>query len=165
MVTLQEITQVENRYCQNGAESLGEALGMLRERWNSGDRDRETTLRLMFLIWYSCAEPGFLTGLQHDDDFSGLFHEAFMSLGGRLSDDAEVCAVVGLMARMFPYCLCNPSAPNYREEEALCAKLGRHLTLRAAKLCPEGFKPEAFVGRGAYGQYMAHMAEHLGKLS
>ena len=47
----------------NGAPTLGAAYEVLREQWESGERDRELALHLMFLAWYLNVEPPHLTGL------------------------------------------------------------------------------------------------------
>ncbi len=90
---------------KHGEPSLGEALNLWRLRWTSGLRDRETALHLMFLSWYSCAEPPYFTGLPCSGAFKEIFLEAFESLSGKESGDVEVCYVVGVMASLFPWCL------------------------------------------------------------
>jgi len=150
MPTIEAITEVENRYSgQDGEASLGEAFSMLQERWASGARDRETALRLAFLAWYSCSEPAWLTGLPDEQSTSTIFRDAFATLGGERSTDAEVCFTVGLMAELFPYCI---------GDEAYWLSVGKTLRARARRLAPQGVLPAIFSGRGAYGKYFAHMA-------
>jgi hypothetical protein len=149
MPTLEAITEVENRYSGQGGEpSLGQAFAMLQERWASGARDRETALRLAFLAWYSCSEPTWLTGLPDDQNTSTVFLDAFATLGGAQSSDVEVCFAVGLMAELFPYCI---------GDEAYWLSVGNMLRARARALAPRGLQPSQFSGRGAYGEYFAHM--------
>src|SRR3954449_8933882 len=100
MMQLDEITQVENRYVGRREPSLGVAYEALLERWERGFRDTETCLRLMFLAWYSCSEPGFLTGLP--ESASGVFHQVFVWLGGDSDSEPEVLLVIGWMASSFP---------------------------------------------------------------
>jgi len=146
MPSLASITEIENRYT-NGEPSLGSAYALLRERWADGPRDRETALRLLFLAWYSNAEPPFLTGLPDGDHFA-VVSETFNALGGAASTDAEVCFVVGLMASLFPCCL---------GDETEWSNLGHVLWRRAEALAPGTLTAADFEGRGAYGEYFAHM--------
>lgn len=152
MLTLESISEIEDLYTETkGSPSLGTAFSMLRTRWNEGARDRETALRLAFLAWYSCSEPSFLTGLPDDDCTPLIFADAFSSLGGSDSTDPEVCFVFGIMAELFPYCCGN---------EEYWASIGVKLTEKSMKLLPQGLLPDVFVGRGAYGEYFAHMASN-----
>ena len=50
MLELDEITAVE---IEGSPEQLAEAFRALDECWAAGARDRETTLRLLFLAWYN----------------------------------------------------------------------------------------------------------------
>lgn len=151
MQSLKAITEVEERYCGRGGEaSLGKAFAMLQERWSSGARDRETALRLAFLAWYSCSEPTWLTGLPENQSTSSVFQDAFAALGGEESSDPEVCFAFGLMAELFPWCI---------GDEAHWLSVGKALRSRANALAPEGLSGSLFSGRGAYGEYFAHMVE------
>jgi hypothetical protein len=86
-----EITAVENDYAlPSGKPTLGDAYAMLKARWQAGRRDLETGLRLMFLAWYSCAEPPFLTGLPTKEDTWRVFQEVFAHFGGAASTDPEL---------------------------------------------------------------------------
>ena len=149
---LDHITELEQRYNSAGERTLGQAYEALLNRFEHGSRDRETSLRLMFLAWYSCSEPSFLTGLPEDDPgcpMPGVFRAAFEELGGELSEDPELLFTAGLMASMFPYC-CGPA----HEWSAIGTALkSRYAALPAAERMTES----AFVGRGAYGNYFAHM--------
>ena len=157
MKTLEEITDIENQYCgQTGNPSLGQAFTQLNERWHSDEKDKETALRLLFLVWYSCSEPNYLTGLPDLDNAPELFSELFESLGGKNTNDPEVCFVTSLMAELFPYCI---------GDEKTWLSTSRELKERCSKLQPKGFAPSYFKGRGAYGEYFAHMVSNHDKSS
>jgi hypothetical protein len=147
--SLIEINKAEQGYLgPDGNPVLGEAFGMLLARWASGERDRETALRMLFLIWYCNAEPPFLTGLPTEHAAVTLCLETFAALGGAGTTDPEIGFVVGLMADLIPWCL---------GDEGYWAEVGRTLTSRAAKLQPGGPPRAVFAGRGAYGQYFSHV--------
>ena len=147
---LNEITAVENFYAlPSGKPTLGDAFAMLKARWQAGRRDLETGLRLMFLAWYARAEPPFLTGLPTQEDTGRVFREVFAHFGGAASTEPELLHAVGLMCDLFPWC-CGS------EEE--CSAVGVECKKAARRLKPEGYPPAQFEGRGAYGDYFAHMA-------
>jgi hypothetical protein len=148
-----EITEIEDQYAVAGEPSLGRAYEALRERFELGQRDRETSLRLMFLAWYSCSEPVELTGLPESDALTReVFRAAFEALGGELASDPEVVFTAGLMASLFPYC-CG--------SEAGWAALGARLTNRYEAAPAESKLVESvFDARGEYGKYFAHMWGH-----
>ena len=150
MISIQEITAVEDEYHgRNGKPSLGRALEMWKSRWESGERDRETALRIIFLLWYCCAEPGEFTGLPQSGISKKLLIDAFESLGGIKTTDAELCYVMGIMTEVAVFCF---------GDNEYWEKIGIELRPRTQKLKPDGFKPEHFRERGAYGDYFAHMA-------
>jgi hypothetical protein len=146
---LDEITAVENDYAlPSGKPRLGGAYAMLLARWQAGRRDLETGLRLMFLAWYTNAEPPFLTGLPTQEDTMQVFREVFDHFGGITSNEPELLFAAGLMCGMFPWC-CGA-------EEEWSARSGE--CMKAAwRLKPEGYPPVHFEGRGAYGDYFTHM--------
>lgn len=79
---LDEITTVENDYAlPSGKPRLGDAYTMLKARWVAGRRDLETGLRLMFLAWYTSAEPPFLTGLPTQEDTGPIFGKSLPTSG------------------------------------------------------------------------------------
>ena len=121
---------------------------MLKARWDENERDLETGLRLLFLAWYGCSTPPFETGLYADDDAS-VFNEVFNHFGGTRSTEPELLYAVGLMAGSFPWC-CGGSLRKWSWRARKCAKT-------ATRLKPAGFPASQFEGRGAYGQYFAHM--------
>jgi len=126
---------------------------MLRARWNDGERDLETGLRLMFLAWYACAEPFGLTGLDPDDDCISVFSDVFNYFGGSASREPELLYAVGLMAwkHSFPWC-CGGDVGAWESIADACMK-------RAKELKPGGFPSKHFDETTAYGQYFAWMTE------
>jgi hypothetical protein len=147
---LDEITAVENDYAlPSGKPRLGDAFALLKARWQAGRRDLETGLRLMFLAWYACTEPPFLTGLPTQEDTGRVFREVFAHFGGTASTEPELHYAVGLMCDLFPWCCGN-------EDE--WSAVGVECKNAAQRLKPEGYPPEHFEGRGAYGDYFVHMA-------
>lgn len=146
--TLDQIAVVEAEYCSaTGQPSLGRAYAMLKARWDADERDLETGLRFLFLAWYACSEPPFLTGL-YADDTASVFNDVFTHFGGTASTEPELLFAVGLMAGLFPWC-CG-SEPEWSQRAHEC-------TTTAARLKPAGFPASHIEGRGAYGQYFAHM--------
>src|SRR5918994_746687 len=102
---LDQITAVENENrLPSGKPRLGDAYALLTVRWGAGQRDLETGLRLMFLAWYACAEPPFLTGLTTQEDTGRVFREVFADFGGAGSTEPELLYAVGLMCDLFPWC-------------------------------------------------------------
>jgi hypothetical protein len=126
---LDAITAVEDRNAgRDGEPSLGDAYQALLDRWESGETDRETCIRLMFLAWYSCSEPGWLTGLPEDYDANReVFQRIFAQLGGEDTTDPEVMFTVGLMASTFGYC-CG--------DDAVWSAIGKRLAARYDALPP-----------------------------
>ena len=154
MVSLEQIGAVEDEYRgRQGKPSLGHAYSLLLSRWNEGARDRETALRLMFLSWYSVAEPASLTGLPGDSDTRSILLQTFESLGGKDSIDPEFCFVAGYMASLFAWIFGN---------EAQWIATGNSMLARARRLKPSGLSPEQFEARGAYGDYFAHVSREGG---
>lgn len=150
MKTLQEIAEVESRYTGNrGSPSLGEAYDMLLARWRSGARDPETGKRLLFLAWYSLAEPTWLTGLRADPAPFDVVREVFDAFGGEGATDPEFLACLTLMTRVAPFAL--------GEELEDWVRIGREFEHRAPRLGRD-IVPESFEDRGAFGYYFEHQA-------
>jgi hypothetical protein len=146
---LDEITAIENGYRPPGKPTLGDAYTLLKTRWQAGKRDLETGLRLLFLAWYSCAEPPFLPGLPTTEDTCRVVREVFAYFGGTSSTEPEILHAMGLLCEICPTCM-----GTYEEGIAVgvrCRKAARELN-------PHGYPPEHFENRGAYGDYFAHMA-------
>jgi hypothetical protein len=150
---LGQITDIEDRYAgRDGKPTLGDAYSALLHRWESGETDRETVLRLMFLAWYACSEPTWLTGLPENPAVNReVFRKAFEHLGGKKTDDPEVVFTVGLMASMFPYCCGDQTA---------WLSVGQSLTARYEAF-PREHRVDAdtFLGRGAYGGYFSQVGK------
>lgn len=145
---IQGITEIESQYCGQGrAPVLGEAFAHLHARWEAGQRDCETCLRLLFLAWYTCAEPTWLTGLPEEGTMSPLFQSVFAHLDENCPDDAEFLFVAGYMAALWPWC-CG--------DESQWEKTGRDCLARFRKK-GEPLLPEVFADRGAYGEYFTHI--------
>jgi len=146
--SINEINQVEQAYVgPKRSPVLGRSFDMLMARWDAGERDRETALRLLFLGWYANCEPAFLTGLHEVEHTTSA--AAFAALGDIDTSDPEVCFVVSVMADLFPWAL---------GDETRWAQMGHALGLRAAELQPNGIHLSVFSGRGAYGAYFTQIA-------
>jgi hypothetical protein len=145
---MSEITQIENLYRgQDGKPSLGTAYAELLARYEQATEDRETSLRLMFLTWYACSEPGALTGLPHEAWAPARFADLFERVGGHATTDPEVMFVVSVMASSFPDC-CG--------DEVTWRAIGVGLAERYEALpARRKVDPATFEGRGAYGDYFA----------
>lgn len=128
---------------------MQDSYAELKARWRAGDRDRELGLQLLYLAWMHWADPSFVTGLQGDDEAIPLWFEIFDHFGGDASPDAEFLHVTAIMATITP--------EELGGEELWKPRIER-LRSRSKKLRPPGFPPEAFEGRGAYGDYFAHQA-------
>ena len=120
MLSIDKITAIEDEHHSSShTPSLGRAYDALVARWKEGARDRETALRLLFLIWYAQAEPPYLTGLK--DVNRTRTNELFQRLGGEFSTDPEVLFVVTTMCRIAPWAL---------GEEAYWREIGERFRLR-----------------------------------
>jgi hypothetical protein len=134
----------------NGAPTLGAAYEVLREQWESGERDRELALHLMFLAWYLVVEPPHLTGLDEtrtpSNSLVGIFNAVhdWLLPTGTDTNDAEALYVVGLPASMFPWVLGDHDLWTARSEA---------YRIRYRQLAPDGIEPAVFDSRGAYGDY------------
>jgi hypothetical protein len=148
----EEAIRLEKRYLgQRGEPTLGEVYLILRDCWREGDRDRELGLHLMFVAWYGCAEPPFLTGINvASNELNSIFAEVHDYFGSSIQNDAEMLYVVGLMVHLFPYCLGN-------EDEWI--QISRSYRERYRKLSPTGIDPSVFSNRGAFGEYFQHQAK------
>jgi hypothetical protein len=117
-------------------------------QWLAGVRTREAALRLLFLTWYSCSEPQWLSGLEEVAPPDGLIDELFEFLGGEEATDAEVLYVVAVMAEVAAWCL---------GEERRWEGVARSFWARLGGRVPAA---EVFDGRGDYGEYFAHQARN-----
>lgn len=147
---IDQITEIENKYTgRRGEPALGEAYGHLKDRWDAGHRDRETCFRFLFLCWFCCAEPTWLTGLPEDEGSSARFRAVFEHMRSGNLSEPEFLFVVGYMATQFPWC-CG--------EVTQWEAIGRNCLARF-RLIGVGIAPELFEGRGAYGHYFSHIVK------
>lgn len=128
---------------------MEEAYKHLRNNWGAGDRDRERALHLIFYAWMHWAEPSFVTGMSEDPSASNLWIDVFDYFGGEEATDAEFLHVAGIMVHIFPWAL---------GDKATWEAVAHRMKVRSIELCPKGFPPELFVGRGEFGEYFAHQA-------
>jgi hypothetical protein len=142
-----------------GKPTLGPAFELFRTQWQSGERDRELALHLMFLAWYLCIEPPFLTGLDtasnSDGELASMFNAVhdWLLPAGADTHDAEALFVAGLAARLVPWVL--------GDEPSWTARSEAYRT-RYRQLVPDGLSPAVFEGRSAYGEYFAGQARVIG---
>lgn len=128
---------------------MEETYQRLRAGWDAGNRNRESALHLLFLTWWHWAEPDFLTGLSHDPAAPKLWRDVFDHFGGEASSDAEFLFVGAIMVAITPWVF---------EDDGLPENRAKAMETRSLVLRPSGFQPEAFEGRGDYGEYFAHQA-------
>ncbi len=150
------ILELENRSLgETGEPTLGPALRVAIREWQSGNRDRELRLHLLFLAWYCNLEPPHLTGLNEDEVLSAslpeLFHDVYETFSSTILDDPECLYVVGLMASLSPWLLGEDVATWQARSDSFRSRY-RHLV-------PNGLSAAHFEGRGAYGDYFAGQVE------
>ncbi len=149
MLSIDKITAIEEEhYSSSHTPSLGRAYDAFVARWKEGALDRETALRLLFLIWYGAAEPPYFTGLK--DLNRTRITELFHSLGGEFSTDAEVLFVVAVMCQVAPWGL---------GEEPYWKGVGELFRVRLRERPQAGLSRKTFARRGAYGHYFANRWE------
>lgn len=147
METIDKITQLEIDGYFNSTDAMCEAFAHLIERWDEGGRDRETMLRLLFLIWYNCADQCFEPSPRSHPSFQ----EVFEALGVGDSEDAELLYAAGVMADVAPWC-CG--------DEKTWKKRSKHYLNKCKRILDGIPRPTTFSGRGAYGAYFEHMANN-----
>jgi len=131
----------------HGRPTLGAAYELLHEQWQSGERDREVALHLMFLAWYLIVEPSHLTGLDETRvsiaDLPAVFVEVhdWLLPDGIASTDAEALYVAGLPASMFPWEL---------GDDRLWTARSESYRARLRQLPPPGDRASVFHVRSAY---------------
>ncbi|MGP0223695.1 hypothetical protein [Paenarthrobacter sp. NCHU4564] len=127
--------------------ALSASCEALIARWHSLPPDKGTALRLAFLEWWSCSEPGFLTGLPEYDYSTSLFPELAAYLTSPAEIDTTVRFVLGWMSKSFPWCCgCGPTP-----WEAVGEKLWSEFQA-SGDLDLSGFSDES-----AYGVYFTHI--------
>ena len=131
--SLAEINEIERAY-KHGVPSLGLAAEELLHRWRNDLRDEETCVRLIFLRWYSCSEPVWLTGLEIEIWLTGLEKEMLSiesiiaEFGGENSLAAETLFIFGFLgSNLFAFCF---------GEESVWQKKCKEFLKRAAELEP-----------------------------
>jgi hypothetical protein len=157
-----EVMELENLSIgQDGQPTLAAAYFKLKDLWDSGDRDREVMLHLMFLAWYCLEEPPHITGLPikssqnafdsvYAEELADIFNQVHEFVHPQIWQDAEMLYVVGLMAHLFPWALGDVTEWEERS-------LAYQKAYRALK--PNGIELSIFQGRGAYGDYFAMHAK------
>lgn len=124
ILSLEEINQIECAY-KLGVPSLGIAAEELLHRWHNNLRDAETCVRLIFLRWYSCSEPDYLTGLTRE---TLTVDSIIADYGGEHNLGAETLFVIGVLGgNTFAFCF---------GEESVWQKKSRDFLKRAADLEP-----------------------------
>jgi len=134
---------------QSGA--LQPAYDALVERWRTS-KDRETGLRLLFLAWYTVAEPEELTGLG-DPQSRIVAAGVFESLHRDLAEDPEFLLVGQYMISVCAWAF-NGSEKEWEERGDACLDAAHRLGVPP-------LAPETFSGRGAYGAYFEETARAL----
>ena len=143
MLSIDAITLIEDEYYSpSHSPSLGRAYDALVHRWMEGAHDRETALRLLFLIWYGSAEPSSFTGLRDVNRIRVV--DLFQRVGGEYSTDPEVLFVVSVMCRVAAWAL---------GDERYWTGVGERFAARLKERSAEGLTRQTFTHRGAYGHY------------
>lgn len=150
MIDWDSISAAERQYVVEGKPALGKAYQLILQKCAAEPDDREAALRLLFLSWYCCSEPPYLTGLVDIKNAATVFREIYYSFGGTESDDEEFLFVAGYMASLFPFC-CGEAAEWLEHGKRCLTKLRRIASIPSDSA--------VFEGRGAYGQYFAHIVE------
>jgi len=170
ILSLAEINEIE-RANKHGVPSLGLAAEELLHRWRNNLKDEETCIRLLFLRWYSCSEPDWLTGLNKEIP---SVENIIAEFGGESSLAAETLFVLGILGgNTFAFCF---------GEESIWREKCRGFLKRSTELEPTSqlfadwayfvdespstknlrtkITPEVharFNGRGTLGEYMEHI--------
>ena len=151
-----EALELENRSIGgNGEATLADAYAILRDKWLSGDRDRELGLHLLFLAWYGATEPDHITGFRNPWQENRtmllpVFKEVHDYIEPTIGDDAEMLYVVGLIAHMDWIML-----DDDLEIARIWERRAEEYRKRYRRLAPNGIDPMIFENRGAYGDYFA----------
>jgi hypothetical protein len=150
MKDLDEIAVIEATGWSTGA--LQPAYEALLERWQAG-QDRETGLGLLFLAWYSLAEPELHTGLTVRDAPT-VASKVVSHLERTLADDAEFLLVTAHMIGLCPW--------GFGRDERVWTRTARAYRDAAQRLGVTALASEVFDGRGAYGLYFAEVWAAIG---
>ena len=144
-----EALELENRSIGvDGEPTMAAAYRIPKGQWDSGERDREIGLHLMFLAWFGIVEPGHITGFSDTDgekrELQQVLNEMHSFFEPLIHNDAEILYAFGLAADLFGYMFDDAPTWEYRAEEY--KRLYRQLR-------PDGLDPTIFQSRGAYGDY------------
>ena len=172
LLSLAEITVLEDADALGGS-TLSAAAEALHGRWQRGIRDSETLLRLLFLLWYNCADQGFLSQAHSYPAAEDLIEEA----GGAEALPPDSLFVLGLLADLFPYCF--GSEDEWRQKSKVFLQraaeqephsrllrngayfVGKADDTRDPRIYIEPEVHARFSGRGELGRYMHHMLTTL----
>ena len=144
-----EALELENRNLGMDYEpTLAPAYKILKSAWDSGNRDREVGLHLMFIAWYGIVEPSHITGFtetpEEKHELSDVLFEIHEYFKDKIQNDAEALYAFGLMANMFWFMF---------ERDEYWEPIGPSYKKRYRELEPGGLDPSIFKNRGAYGEY------------
>jgi hypothetical protein len=138
--SIADITTIEMLYENNRWPSLGFALDLLRLRWLVGEKDEETGIRLLFLLWHAtCAQDA---GCPKP----GEFEQVFVDMGGEHSNNPLLLKTVGQMTKLFPWAV---------GEEKRWEELSQKLIDKAHQLLPD-IENTFFPINGEAGRYFRH---------
>jgi hypothetical protein len=156
----QNALDLENRNIGiNGEPTLADAYKILKEQWDSGDRDRDLGLHLMFLAWFGTCEPDYITGFTKSweetrKELLPVFAEVHAYFEPKIHKDVEMLYVVGLIAHMHWFML---------NDDIEIAKVWEERSEKYQEqyraIAPNGIDPSIFLNRGAYGDYFAGQAK------
>ena len=146
---LNEIATIEAKGWSTG--TLQPAYDALLERWQV-TQDRETGLRLLFLAWYSLAEPELHTGLAVPDA-PKVASNVVGRLELTLSDDAEFLLVTAHMISVCPW--------GFDGDERTWTRKAMAYRDAAQRLEVTTLEPKSFEGRGAYGAYFTELWTYI----
>ncbi|MDQ3634937.1 MAG: hypothetical protein M3405_10595 [Acidobacteriota bacterium] len=176
ILSLSEITEIERTY-KHGFPSLGFAAEELLHRWRNDLRDEETCVRLIFLRWYSCSEPSYLTGLENE---MPTIETIINEFGGEVVLSSETLFILGILGHdTFAFCFgeesiwqkkcigflerateLQPSSQLFEDWNYFIGKSANTKNLKT-KIIPEIHA--RFNGRGALGDYLKHILTFIVK--
>lgn len=157
-----EALDLENRsICEKEGDpwepTLAAAYAILTEQWETGDRDRELGLHLLFISWYGMIEPKHITGFEKSievfHELERMFELVHAFFEPNIREDAEMLWVVGLVTHMQWFMFTD-------REKWKAISQEYHKLYRALE--PNGIDPTIFDGRGAYGDYFKRNALIVG---
>jgi hypothetical protein len=150
MSDLEAVNEIEYAHLNRRpgeAPTLYKSYDLLLSRWTSGDRNRETTLRLLFLSWLSYSEANFLTGLEPAPP--RLLVDLLRAIDIDHTSDEETLFVLHTMLQV-----CGDLIAHQHPQLAELIDRNEPRIERKFRIVA----PSIFVNRRAYGQYFAHQA-------